>query len=333
MYMEPLSPSVIEALERAELQAAIAASRESENRRANALVGPSKFRGQTFNSQPQLPHSPEPPTHGERVLRPFPMPKWSQQVQKPSETPRQSQQVRHASGTPSQSQQGRYASGTPKRSQQVRHASGAPSQSQPSGTHRQAFGTPNQSQLPQRQSATPTLSATSRVEASNSSNAGRLRISSVLNRIMKLLEGCCPYHFVFDGAIQAHPYCDSCPGTDVVTKAQWASLKKTFTFERYAYCFYCGFPQDRNRNGEAPSCHRTFGYTQRCPWADFIFITLTLLWEIKEYRIALLLNFGLPENTSFNDYLDWINGEDLFAGEYYKGLMAFIWFCEQRLGL
>jgi hypothetical protein len=111
---------------------------------------------------------------------------------------------------------------------------------------------------------------------------------------------------------------------------QWISFKRQFRFERFAYCYYCGMPQDRGSVKESPDCHRQvrWGRGSFCPWSDYVYIVLWCIWHTTGLRASLVQFYGLSEIITYDGFVEWVTEEDQLAGEYYKGLEVFVWFCE-----
>jgi hypothetical protein len=164
-----------------------------------------------------------------------------------------------------------------------------------------------------------------RAETIENATALRLEKTERLSFFMSMVKKRCPICFVKKKDLRPHDvqYCDK-------HAYGWPSFKKAFKFEQYAYCFNCGLPQDRQRNGEEPDCHRKAGqYGKNCPWKDFIFIVLFLLWDDVNIRLRFMDYFNLDNRMTFGDFKGWAGTEDSLKGEYYKGLEVFLWYCEE----
>jgi hypothetical protein len=159
-----------------------------------------------------------------------------------------------------------------------------------------------------------------------------LAMSAKLNTFMTRTQGKCGRCFVTTGRLLQHEAFHGCPDDGFSIPEHWlTSVKDLFKFPKFTYCWNCGSPQDRRGNRESPDCHRTFVFRKGtiCPWADFIYVAIWTLWNHSVYRPALLCNFGLPSDTDYDQFSQWLIIEDALQGRYYNGLELYLWFHEQ----
>lgn len=104
----------------------------------------------------------------------------------------------------------------------------------------------------------------------------------------------------------------------------WLGLKHLI-LEKFAYCYGCALPQDHGWNHKYPECHCSFIYQQGvyCPWANFIYIALWMLWHDIDKRALLVSHFSPPCDISYNVFEAWIGTEEHMVGESFKGLKVF----------
>jgi len=188
------------------------------------------------------------------------------------------------------------------------------------------------SSLPSR----PTTAMTIRQRAQSTMDylQSRLAKSSRLDMFMTMVRGKCPIEFAATGRLLAHVPFRGCDRASVLLPpVGWLKYKRLFKFEPYTYCYFCGLPQDRDQNGKAPDCHRSFRFIPGtiCDFADFTYLTVWTLWHTEASRVAMLANFGLPPLMDYQDFARWAVTEEMMDGEYYKGLEVFIWYCERWL--
>jgi hypothetical protein len=172
--------------------------------------------------------------------------------------------------------------------------------------------------------------------------------SCALSGFLSTVEGHCPVHFVTSaGQLEKHATAasnggssfQSCPlggSRDRFPFTKYLEFKKKFTFEPYTYCYYCGSPQDQNGRREAPVCHLRPGVGfggKLCPWADFPFAVVFSIWHTKHFREEMMATFGLDKAMSDDEFAAWCNEEDAGAGEYFKLLEVFMWFCKKAFSL
>ena len=160
----------------------------------------------------------------------------------------------------------------------------------------------------------------------------RLETSGKLNTFMTILKGTCPACFACFGELVKHDAFNGCGPAMTVPRDQWiVALKKKFKFVPYTYCYHCGLPQDRGPVRESPDCHRqvSWGKGKICPWADYIYIVLWSIWHRPDLRSTFLAAQNLSQDSTYDDFVEWAIEEDALAGEYFKGLEGFLWFCQQ----
>jgi len=109
-------------------------------------------------------------------------------------------------------------------------------------------------------------------------------------------------------------------------------FRQSFKFAQFAYCFYCGSPQERKFNNEAPQCHKDAGFGYPCPWANFPFVVVLLIWHREDIRKEMMADFRLEEGTTYSRFQEWCIGEYPNKGEYVKMLEVFLWYCKMHLG-
>ena len=213
-------------------------------------------------------------------------------------------------------------------------ASKPPSTSQPSLYTSSQEPTPHiqPSSLPLHPARPIGAGIQNRVQMVRNFTSQRLQKSAHLSTIMLIIKGKCPICFVRSGQLHEHSPWVSCERSGDIPNL-WLKLKRSFKFEKYAYCYSCALPQDRSWNREAPECHRSFKFGQGifCPWANFIYIALWTLWHDIDKRAFVITKFSLPPDISYDDFEAWIGTEEQMAGEYFKGLEVFLLFCEDWL--
>ncbi|KAG1791923.1 P-loop containing nucleoside triphosphate hydrolase protein [Suillus plorans] len=157
----------------------------------------------------------------------------------------------------------------------------------------------------------------------------RLDCTSLLDRYMRKLRDCCPVHFGID--YQVHKK-DACPVGSGPPNPMYYNFKKSFTFQRFTYCFKCALPQNYNHNKEEPSCHSQVLYQKgvpSCPFAGFIFEAVLHIWKSgKASHLAGTL--GQPTGwVSYEEFVSWVNEEEKDQGRYINLLEIFIAFCKR----
>jgi hypothetical protein len=152
---------------------------------------------------------------------------------------------------------------------------------------------------------------------------------------MTILKGSCPTCFACFGVIVKHDTFKGCPLEMTVPNDQWLAVKGKFKFVPYTYCYNCGMPQDREPVKESPDCHHrvSWGKGIICPWADDIYIVLLSIWNTPNLHSSFLATHNMPHDVSYDHFAEWVTEEDALAGEYFKGLEGFVWFCEQWMAL
>jgi hypothetical protein len=162
----------------------------------------------------------------------------------------------------------------------------------------------------------------------------RLAKSARLDRFLVLVRDKCPVEFVTSGQLLPHNAFAGCsyPEGLRVPMNNYLPFKRSFrNFEKFAYCWNCGSPQDRSGNQESPDCHRAFKYGRGmvCPWADFTFVAVFCMWHLPHLQAALLEAFALSSEMTYDDFVEWLALEEKEAGEYFKLLEVFLWYCER----
>jgi Helicase conserved C-terminal domain len=180
-----------------------------------------------------------------------------------------------------------------------------------------------------------------RANRSNESLVGRRQTSNQLDSFLKIVKGRCPVHFATcGGQLVDRSNLDSSKShlTSCVLNGanfpfdDYKKFKSAFSYERYAYCYYCGLPQDRDRNGEAPRCHKDAGFGRGpCPWADFPYVVVFSIWHTKGVREEMLAAFQLKGVTAYDEFVAWCTQEHAWNGEFTKMLEVFLWYCRKCL--
>lgn len=183
----------------------------------------------------------------------------------------------------------------------------------------------------QRSGSLPDVSDHStRVMRVRAAKEQRLASTKELDEYMPTLKGKCPYHFVLEGKLVDDDF-PHCPREPV--NGDYRAFKCSFVFEKFAYCYSCGLPQDRNRNGEGPICHmdHTFQKAARCTFGQFVFRTTFCLWQVPTLRVELIkaLHIQLSLDTQ-EEFTRWAVDELADQGKYHNCLEAFLWFCRRK---
>ena len=170
-----------------------------------------------------------------------------------------------------------------------------------------------------------------RVERAKTEKRSRLEKMAELDEFMPALKGACPYHFVLEGTIvpDHFPRCPLMPSADV--QAAFQKFRRAFSFEKFAYCFSCGMPQDRKNNGEGPRCHGDHAYAKdsRCAFAQFIFRVSFCIWEMRALRERMRAGLLIRESLSTaEEFTQWAKREEV--GGYHNCLESLLWFCRLK---
>jgi hypothetical protein len=188
-------------------------------------------------------------------------------------------------------------------------------------THRPSIAPPSSAPAP----APSWMARGSRVEGALEI---RLKKTSLLDRFMGRLKGCCPFHFASGNGIQQdHANCEF----RYLADGNYLGFKHLFKFKNYSNCFHCGLPQNNNRNAEEPACHSGFTYRtgQKCEFAGFIFKVVYALWTSKNATL-LAPTLGRPKGwDSQEEFNRWVMQEDKENGRYINLLEIFIAFCTE----
>ena len=146
-----------------------------------------------------------------------------------------------------------------------------------------------------------------------------------LDRYMPALRGKCAYRFVtkeeaVPDCLPDRPYfTDGGGGCD--------AFKREFVFEHFSRCFSCGMPQDKNRNGEAPSCHAGIPCGRSCTFGSFIFKAVFCIWQSPRLGDTMRRDLGMTEPlSSCSASADWTKKEQREQGKYRSCLEIFLWF-------
>lgn len=160
----------------------------------------------------------------------------------------------------------------------------------------------------------------------------RLEKTRQLDKFMPALKGRCPYHFATkETLVDAHA--GRCPVMPYLSGAeQYMEFRKSFEFEAYGYCYSCGIPQDRARNGEGPECHSAhkFSAKKACPFSSFIFKVTFCIWENNQLRQEMRRGLYVRNKLStLGEFIEWAKEEEEELGKYHNCLEAFLWFCRR----
>lgn len=170
-----------------------------------------------------------------------------------------------------------------------------------------------------------------RAKLARATQGSRLARTQLLDKYMPALKGRCPFHFAVEGRLvdDEWPYCPHM----VAFSRGFDAFKRTFHFEKFAYCYVCGMPQDRDRNGEGPGCHagHTFEKKKACVFGSFIFRVSYCLWQLPALRSEMVASIGIGQPiTTQQEFTDWAVIEDDDEGKYHNCLEAFLWFCQRK---
>lgn len=107
---------------------------------------------------------------------------------------------------------------------------------------------------------------------------------------------------------------------------EWIDFKKAAQAKGTSilYCYGCGSPL-----GEyMPECHRRHAPGKKCPWNDFMGITLWILFNDQALRHAA--KAVIPGSCQTLDYFaQWCTKVESHA-RFCNGVHVFLWFCEYR---
>jgi hypothetical protein len=176
-----------------------------------------------------------------------------------------------------------------------------------------------------------------RAEHARGFDIGRLEKTDQLDRFLEIVKGYCPVHFAAHGELVDHgagsPFYD-CPVNGQIapklTKEDCKKFRNSFGFAPFTYCFHCGSPQERKFNKEAPKCHKDAGFGPACPWADFPFTVVLLIWHREDIRKEMMVDFRIEEGTTYSGFQQWCTEEYPNKGEYVKMLEVFLWYCKMH---
>jgi hypothetical protein len=145
---------------------------------------------------------------------------------------------------------------------------------------------------------------------------------------MQVLRDRCPLHFAQRTELvpaAQHSGCEQ-------LQDDYYVFKRGFNFTPFSYCFQCGLPQSKGRNGEEPSCHAGYSYRkgETCPFAGFIFKAVFCVWQIPGFRKIMIRDIA-PERklSTVQEFSAWAVEEDADDGKYNNCLEAFLWFCRE----
>ena len=197
-------------------------------------------------------------------------------------------------------------------------------------------------------------------EEKGASDKAKLKKTKAVNEIIKNLgDTCAVCWIVYDKRIPLHS-----PGVDVVggchvpfrdcgldiqvtavDYSDWRALIKLAA--SFRYCYSCGMPQSHQGNKQEPWCHAHWneekGYGKAsqspaqplqprrretppsCPWKDFIFQCLFMLYHNPPVMKQLQQQFEFPEGMALEAWAEWVSIDLTDQGEYWKGLEVFIY--------
>ncbi|KAG1846986.1 hypothetical protein DFJ58DRAFT_843305 [Suillus subalutaceus] len=163
----------------------------------------------------------------------------------------------------------------------------------------------------------------------------RLQSTSLLDKYMRRLKGCCPFHFV-----SAEGHNRFCPEHDSACHLKgraWDSalynrFRRCFVFAKFGYCFKCALPQSNNHNNEAPACHSDVGYAKgdKCPFAGFIFQAVFFMWRAGYAEGLAKRYLGVQSGWGNSDeFIHWVQKEHREQGKYINLVELFLAFCKK----
>lgn len=150
---------------------------------------------------------------------------------------------------------------------------------------------------------------------------------------MPALKGMCPYHFVVQGSL-VEDHFPRCPHMSPLAGiGDYSAFKASFQFEKFCYCYSCGMPQDRNRNGEGPRClvGHAFSKKKGCEFEHFIFRVAFCIWQLPNLRMQMIAGLGARGSMDTQEgFTKWAVTEEEDEGKYHNCLEAFLWFCQRK---
>ncbi|KAI9568143.1 hypothetical protein HD554DRAFT_2038970 [Boletus coccyginus] len=157
----------------------------------------------------------------------------------------------------------------------------------------------------------------------------RLERTKKLNKYVPVIKNQCPAHLLEKGVLVPEHFPAPCSDLESVGQ-RYYSFRKRFNFKAYAYCFTCGLPQDQNRNGEGPECHKAFvpGGKDKCPFQFVVFKVAFVAGQIDELLAEMRRALEIP-GQSFEDYLAWAASQEEVEGRYHNAIEVFLWCCER----
>jgi hypothetical protein len=183
-----------------------------------------------------------------------------------------------------------------------------------------------------------------------------------LNKIMPAMQGICPACFILTGKrVKSLPVGSKGAGADEsqhipfkhcqFPQSRCPNMWEFISFRKmiklkggFHYCFSCGMPQNKNRNGLEPKCHEDWGENCSraklntpvnpgtlvkgvCPWSGIIQASLFALFHDKMAMKALKeppIGLQDPDQMSLAQWASWLNKDESEKGEYWKGLEVFL---------
>lgn len=168
-----------------------------------------------------------------------------------------------------------------------------------------------------------------RAERVRSAKQARLDHIVCLDRYTACLKGKCAYHFVMAGTLIKDNFPD-CEFEHRSSQGDYSKFKKSFSFQKYTYCYSCSMLRDKNHNNEGPRCHadHTFKKWGKCSFKHVIFKVAFCIWWNESLRKWMVVDLGVRELiVTLEGFIQWANTEDKQEGKYYNYLKAFLWFC------
>jgi hypothetical protein len=157
----------------------------------------------------------------------------------------------------------------------------------------------------------------------------RLERTKKLNKYVPVLKDKCIAHLLCEEQVVPDHF--PAPCSDLETAGGgYQTYRRRFRFKPLTYCYTCGLPQDRARNGEGPECHKAFlpGGNEKCPFQYVVFKTAFIAGQMTDFLAEMREDLGVP-GVTLEDYLDWVTSEEEAAGQYHNAIEAFLWCCDR----
>lgn len=180
----------------------------------------------------------------------------------------------------------------------------------------------------QRSASQPEGTSAQRAAEAQRVKKQRLDRTKKLNKYVPVLKDKCLVHLLDRVEIFPDHFPAPCSDLDAVGE-RYQTFRKRFRFKRFMYCFTCGLPQGRSRNGEGPECHEAYQPGgAKCPFQYVIFKTAFIAGHKKDMLASMRGELGVPGNT-VEEYMDWVTSEEEVPGRYHNAIEAFLWCCER----